>query len=487
MDTSEKMDRMKLVHTIVGISIMFLFKFLPPFLEMTDIGMEILGIFLGTLYLWTTSDPIWSSLLSVLMVGFSSYASMGQVAADYFGDQTVFQLLFTMLFSAGLLYYGITKYMVRWCLSMKLVNGKPWAITFLLMLSSLLISVFAGPFVAIFLFFPIMMDVYQIVGFTKEDVYVKITLVQVVLLALIGSAITPYRGSTLSTINFYGNMLVDGDGQVIVEHGEYFLYTFMIGIAALGAITLVSMFIIRPNVKPLKELTLEQLHKKELPPMSKQQKIFFAFFAFFVFWMLVPSFFPGIPFMVYLKNNATAASCAVTVILCIIHVDGKPVFDFQKIMAEKFSWATYLLSASALFFGGVLTADEIGLKQSLSVLLNPVFEGISLAGFVVLLILILAVLTNIGNNIVMGMLLIPIVYTYAMSTGISALPLIIILTFTANSVAALTPAASPYAAILFGQKDWLKPKDIYKYSSIFVATLILVIIVFGVPLTTMMA
>ena len=63
--TKPKKD-LYLVHMAIGIGIMLLFRFLPLNLpNVTETGMEILGIFIGTLYLWSTSDPIWASVLAI--------------------------------------------------------------------------------------------------------------------------------------------------------------------------------------------------------------------------------------------------------------------------------------------------------------------------------------------------------------------------------------------------------------------------------------
>ena len=68
MSQTQKKDFYKL-HLGIGISIMVLFRFLPIQLpNVTPLGMEILGIFIGTLYLWTMSDPIISSILAIFMV-----------------------------------------------------------------------------------------------------------------------------------------------------------------------------------------------------------------------------------------------------------------------------------------------------------------------------------------------------------------------------------------------------------------------------------
>ena len=56
---------------------MLLFPILPIQLPcITPIGMKILGIFIGTLYLWTTSDPTTSSILAIFMVGISGSSNI---------------------------------------------------------------------------------------------------------------------------------------------------------------------------------------------------------------------------------------------------------------------------------------------------------------------------------------------------------------------------------------------------------------------------
>ena len=64
--TANKKEQATLIHSAVGVGIMLFFRFLPLNLpEVTPIGMEILGVFLGTLYLWTFVDPIWGSIMSI--------------------------------------------------------------------------------------------------------------------------------------------------------------------------------------------------------------------------------------------------------------------------------------------------------------------------------------------------------------------------------------------------------------------------------------
>ena len=124
-----------MIHSAIGVAIMILFRFLPISLpEVTPVGMEIIGIFIGTLYLWTTVDPLWSSLMSVAMIGLSSYKPMAALLVEFMGNVTVIQMLFLMLLAGALVTNKITMYIGRFFLTRKITNGRPWMFTMMLSL-----------------------------------------------------------------------------------------------------------------------------------------------------------------------------------------------------------------------------------------------------------------------------------------------------------------------------------------------------------------
>lgn len=123
----DKQERMLSIHSLIGVGIMLLFRYLPISLpEVTPVGMEVMGIFLGTLYLWTFADPIWGSLISIGMLGFSHYSNMNDILSQAFGAPVTVQVLFMLIMSGGLAYYKISAYMGRFFLTRKFTNGKPW-------------------------------------------------------------------------------------------------------------------------------------------------------------------------------------------------------------------------------------------------------------------------------------------------------------------------------------------------------------------------
>lgn len=50
-------------------------------------------------------------------------------------------------------------------------------------------------------------------------------------------------------------------------------------------------------------------------------------------------------------------------------------------------------------------------------------------------------------------------------------------------IAYLTPAASPFASLMFGFSNWIKPADIYKMGTVVAVMIVLVFLAVGIPLS----
>ena len=126
-----------------------------------------------------------------------------------------------------------------------------------------------------------------------------------------------------------------------------------------------------------------------------------------------------------------------------------------------------------------MVSDATGIKPFLVQILNPLFAGHSGLMFLVLLFLVALVLTNFMNNIVVGIMFLPVLAAYY--TIVGANPIVgVMLILVAVNTAYLTPAAAPSTAMLFANTAWIKSKDMLKLA-------LLIIIVFTiVSLTVLM-
>ncbi len=478
------------IHFIIGTIIMFAFRFIPEGVlpNVTPIGLQVMGVFIGTIYLWTTIDPLTSSVFCIFMLALTDFAPAAGVLQTCFGNPTAIQMFFLMIFMGGLTDRRLTVYIARFLMTRKIVEGRPWVFTFIMLFGSFLISAFINAFTPIMLFWPVLYGVFEEVGFKKTDKYPKIMLIGIVIAALIGFPVPPYMSNGLALLGNYRGLLpnfptlVEREG-VMVSNAMYWIGCFTLGVLLLLVTVAVMKFVFRPDVSPLKNVTIEMLERNPLPPMSLAQRIYSYALGVFIFVMLVPTLLPNAPVLSFLNKNSIAIAVGLVVVMSLLKdTDGSPVLRMASTMGQHMSWPTYFLCVAAMLIGGVLTNESTGITAFLNAVLGPVFNGMSGTVFTFALLLICVLLTNISNSLVIGMILQPVVLTYCATAGINPAPIITLLTFTVLLTAACTPAASPFAAMMFANKEWLDNKDVYKYATIIVIAEFVTIMVVGIPL-----
>lgn len=478
-----------IVHSLIGVGIMIMFRFIPiPFPEgtVTDTGQELLGIFIGTLYMWTTADVLWGSLIGAFFIGISSYAPMPQVLNEYFGSTVFVQLFFLMMVIQCLVDKKITTYMGRFFLSRKINSGRPWVFTTVVLIGVLLMSAFIIAFAPIVLMWPVLYGIFDELGYKKEDTYPKIMIILVAVVAIIGFPIPPFMNNGLALLGNYRNIAGDA---TIINDPAYLGFGLIIGLIMILVIVLFTKFVLRPDVEKLKKFDVKSFEKDPLPPMDLSQKITCLVFVLLILLMLVPgivlSITDAVPGMGFLKENSTGLALGATAILVGIRIHNKPVMNIKSVMSG-INWNTLLLCATAILLGGVLTSDATGIKEFLSHILNPLFANMSTLTFTIFILLVAVVLTNICNSLVIGMILLPVIYTYCSASGVNAAPIVTCVVIFVLGAACTTPAASPFAAMMHGNKEWLKTKDIYKYTLPFLAIETVIMILIGIPLAEFM-
>ena len=473
---------LKYVHLAIGVAIMLLFRFLPITLPcVTPLGMKILGIFIGTLYLWTTSDAITSSILAIFMVGISGASDMNSVLTSTFGNPILVQVMFMLLIINSLVENRLTEYCGRFFLTRKSCLGHPWMLVFYIMIGCVLMGAFMGGFTPIFLFGPILYDIFETVGMKKHEKFPTIMLILVTIATLLGFPVPPFMGNGLALISNYATVTSNIMGAPIEINSAGYLATGLIhAFACVIALVLFAKFVLRPDVSRLKNLTMDDLNKNPLPPMSLKQKLIAASVAGFVIILLIPSVAPGWSFAKIVKANTYGIAAFVVFLMCTVQIAGKPLLVFSESM-KRFNWSTYFLIGSAILLGNTLTSESTGVSAFLNSVLMPIFKNVPVSAFAIIIMLLTVVLTNLCNSFVIGLLLQPVIATFCMASGMNSAPVTALMILFVLSSAAITPAASPFAAMLFGNKEWLEPKEIYKYTLMFIGLELIVVLAISLP------
>lgn len=466
-----------IINAFIGIALMIFFRFLPAPEPITPIGMEIIGIFFGVIYLWTFVDAIWPSLLGIFFLGFSTYAPMNQTLMNFLGDPTVVQLIFIMIFIGALVDSGLTNYIGRWFLTRKVINGKPWMFSLMVLLGVYVLAATSSAFTPIFLFWPILYGIFKELGYKQKDKYPTLMLISVVVIAVIGFCTAPFKDGPLILLTNYFTLT-----GTELNYAAFMGLTIPLSMLCIVAIILFMKFILKPDVTLLKNVNAEMFNKNPLPPLNLKHKILFVSLIIYVLLMLLPGILPAdLTIRNILNDNKFGLALGLTALLCILRTNGEPIINYQVISSRHLQWSSVFLIGAALAIGNALTSEVTGVTPFLKQSLTPIFSGTSEFTFIVLVLILGLVLTNFCNSVVIGIIFLPIISAFTQTMQVAPEPIVGIFIFLVL-FGTITPAASPFAAILHGNKEWLKTDEIYKYTLLMSAIVLIITVLVGIPL-----
>lgn len=461
---------------------MFGFGMLEPIASVTPVGMQVLGIFIGVIYLWSFVGILWPSLLGLIALGISDYATMPVVLLKSFGDTVTILVFFAMILFGAIQHHGITKYISRWFLTRKIINGKPVIFSFIFIYATYVLAALSANILpALLLMWSILYGVLEDVGYKKGDKYTTIMIIGTMFGAISGQAAKPFTGSALMIVASFEKVT-----KVQIDYLPYMAFGLVMSTLAIITFSLLIKFVFKPDMSKIANINTELFEKEKLPAMDLRQKILFVCLFGYLGLILLPSILPKTLGFIALINKVGPWGVVIAFIvgLSLFKINNKPIIEFKEITGRYVTWDVYFLIAMAMVISGALTDDATGIKLFLTEVLNPLLGNRSPIMFTTILIIFSMLITNIANNGVMGVLLMPIVYTFSLQNGANPVAVATAITFALH-VAILTPAASPYAAILYGNKDWLEAKDVGKYGSVIVITMLALYLVVGFPLSNL--
>ena len=471
------------IHCIIGFYLMFGFGSLQPFGQITPLGMQVLGVFLGLVYMWSFIGTLWPSMLGLIALGLTDYAPMKQVLMQSLGDTIPVLILFAMILFGAIQHAGVTQYISRWFLTRKVINGRPVMFSFIFLFCTYVLAALSANLLpALLLMWSILYSILNDVGYKKGDKYATIMVIGTVFAAISGQAAKPFTGSALMILGAFSKIT-----GVSIDYLPYMVFGFIVSTLGIIAYSLLIKFVFKPDMSKIADISTERFEEDKLPAMNLQQKILFVCLFGYLIMVLLPSILPKtIGFIAIIDQiGPWGVVLAFIVGLCMFKVDGKPILNFKEIVGKYVTWDIYFLVAMAMVISGALTGEGTGISEWATDALNPLLGGRSQFAFAVILLMFSMFITNIANNGVMGVVLMPIMYTFALQNGTNPEGMATLLIF-AMHMAILTPAASPYAAILIGNKDWVGQRDVLKYGSVIIATTFTIFLFIGLPLSRMM-
>lgn len=471
------------IHVLVTVFFMFGFGFLPPLTPITPLGMKMLGIFIGLIYAWTTTSLLWPSFLGMVAIVTTGVCSMSDFAALSFGNETVVFMILITAFATALDRAGLVKFLSSWIISRKIVEGRPWTFTFLMLLGAFLGGMFVNTLASVIFFWKILYTVCEQFEFKRYEKYPSLMIFGIVFASMTaGGTVFPYRVTGLILLG-----AIESVTKVSVSFFQYVLFTLPTSILMVLGYYLVMRFIFRPDLSRMKEISINFIDPKDLI-LSKAQKLAIALTAVMIVLLMsvdvLSLIFPNSAIANLLSGwGIIGIILAIICFAMIIKIDGEPFMDYQE-SAKGIDWSMMYLFAIIIPFSSLLTGDNTGINSFLVQVFSPIFGGKPFIFFALIVMLVVTLLTNVANNAVVIVLFINICTPICDSMGISPIPLLMCFVWC-GQLAYMTPAASAPAAFVYGNSQWIKASSMYKYIAIAIIVLFLITVAIGFPLASL--
>lgn len=446
------------IKSAIGLLFMFGFGLLPPMGPLTQLGMQIVGIFIGLIYLLCTVDIIWPSMLGLIALGMTEYTTVDGAISSGFGSELVWMMLIILVLAEAINQSGLGKVIARWLITRKVLNKKPMLFTFVYMMGLGLCSLLVSSTAAVIMGWVIFYDIADMVGYKKGEKYSTMMIFGTFLSCIMYEGLFAFWSWWLVLAETFRDMTGYG-----INYVTYFILGFIIE-TLINILYVLSMkYLFKCDFEKLNEVDIERLKGEGELKLNFLHKFFLVCFASIVAYVFVTILFPAEWPIIALLNKITQSGWF-TIVLCVAMIlrwNNGSALEFPKVAASGLSWQILMMCAAIIPVARALTTDGTGVKDLLNSILSPIFSGMHPVVFIITLVILMMVLTNIGSNMATGVVLmtviIPFVGDYYFSPSLVGMIIIFVAT-----MGFILPGSSGMAPYLYGN-DWIEVKDIYKY------------------------
>jgi sodium-dependent dicarboxylate transporter 2/3/5 len=455
-----------ILHTLVGLVLMAVISFLPAPAPVTSTGMVVVGVFVGVLYLWTFVDLVWPSILGIALSSFFINSVMEPPALhgvwkalqESAGSWVVAFVVGSLLLTYALNDSGLTSRIADWFLSRRWAQRSAWSFTYTLFACSFILGMFLDLIPTLVFLIALLNAVFRKLGYTYGEKYPLVVIIGCTFLINIAFAITPISHP----------VTLIGSKGASIGFVEYMIVGIPVGIIAAILIALFLRYVARPDTDRFKAVNYAELASENATPLSRREAATAVIFSLVVLTWVLPGLIslsaPQSPIVRYFDDVTLIVPTLFGVILLmLLRVGGKPLLDHAAAF-RTIPWGVISLVACAMLFGTLLTEDTVGLNTYLVGALSPLFaSGMSPFWVMLLLVLAIALITNVVNHVPVIIMFVAVCVPLAESLGVDN-RLIGTLVILAAQMGFALPSSLASVALIFGD-PWVKPAAVVRYGA----------------------
>ncbi|ACL22599.1 sodium/sulphate symporter [Desulfitobacterium hafniense DCB-2] len=447
------------LNSLIVIALIFGGWYFPVIEPLTPLGMRIIGIFAGVIYAWSTVGILWPALLGLIALGLTGYTTVPEAFQMGYGGDAFLFVFFILIFAAMVDKAGITEVIANWVVSRRFASGKPWMLTLLILTAAYVVAALVSVTPAIIICWGILYKLCRVFGFTKKDHYPKLMIVGIVFAGLMGHAALPYKMMAVILTGVFTKQT-----GLQIDFMSFTILAAAIGyFAVLGYIGL-CRFVFRPDVTLIAQSKFVYANTFKLNTYQKQV---ITLLGVLIILLFLPGILPadlGLTQFLKRLGNTGIVVLLLAFVAFLRKKNSVEFVNFVELIREGIPWQSLFLLGTALPLAEAMTSEETGVKEVFMQLFSPLLNAhLSPEVFVFLFIGVSVLMTVFMGDIIVGLILVPLVCTYAPVVGISPEMLTVALCVSCL-MGIVFPASSPLAALMHGNSEWVCSREIYKYT-----------------------
>jgi sodium-dependent dicarboxylate transporter 2/3/5 len=466
----------------MGLAMLFVFLLLPPFEPLTALGMKTLGIFLATIIWWATVGIDYPSILCLALFALTGVMTPEKIFAASMGNWVVIFLIGCFGLCEGLRVTGFSRRFAMWFITRPFVAGHPWRLVAMFLLSCFLMGTVMSATVTTMVFMAIAVPMLENLGYKKGDPFAAMLMMGIAWAATASMGTTPFAHA--------GNLIMiswlQRDFGYQMGFHQYIMFGLPLGLLVFALVLGAFRYIVRPDVRKIANVTTSYIRETagKMQAMKLEEKLALGIFLAVVVVWLLPGLTRGTELAAYLDKIGFAVPALVgAFLLCVIRVKNRPILDFRQWMLQGIEWGTVFLVAAIMAMGAAIGDPETGIPQLLTRVFEPLATGMPLYGFLLIILLVLVVQTNLMSNVVSMTVAYTIVAPLAATTNLGNPVALGVLIAAVSNYAFSLPSATTSTAIMVGS-GWVPVPFMLRYGLVMIIPVVLVSVFVGYPLAS---
>jgi sodium-dependent dicarboxylate transporter 2/3/5 len=355
---------------------------------------------------------------------------------------------------------GAIRRLCLWFVTREFAKKNPWTFTFMLLLSGLVVALFLDVTPAQFFMLAIVHEMFEILGFKKGEAWPRMIIIGVTFTAILGFAMTPICHTLpILWMSIYSAMT----GEVANMVGY-----MAVGIPV-GFIIWILMFFwfrgfVKPDMSKLENMDHAKIEAMRPGPMEKREKLTIAISVIVLILWLIPGFLgflapqSGLYAIMHTLTDSSSLMLGI-ILLAIIRVDGEPLLSLPEAFS-KINWRPVVLLAGIMMVAGAMGEQTTGIPAWIATYVVPLTAGMSPFLFIGVLSILCVLITNVANNVPVGIIFISAGIPIAISMGIPPVVVAIAVSVSANLAYTIPPAYVPVGVAY--ADPWCKGSAVFK-------------------------